>query len=311
MKYLNNQKQQGFSLIEVMIALVIGMVLLGGAVNIFISNNSVYRLESELSRMQESGRFLIDIMSKEIRMAGYNGCSSRGNVVPNVMANNPPPLAINNDNAVLGYNGSGGAWTPAIPALVSIPMYDIDGVPTKDLVTNTDVLNIQRTDECGAYLTGNWQVTNANIQVSAPNSCGFSQNMAVIVTDCANADVFQIVNTPNNSGPTATLTHSNSGNTGNFMATNYGPDAHISVPRSNSFFIAVNDDGENSLYMAEWSSTDNDDTVNIADFSVYELSDGVQDMQILYGEDTGGGNEYADTYVDASAVTDWSNIRRH
>ena len=312
MKYLKHKTQQGFSLIEVMVAMVIGMVLLGGAISIFISNKGVYRLESELSRMQESGRFIIDFMSNEIRMAGYNGCASRGDVEPNVMANNPPPLAIQNDNAVLGFDGSAGVWDPVIPANISIPMYDIDGVAAKDLALNTDVLNIMRVDQCGAYLTGNWVVTNANLQVTAPNSCGFNQNQAVIVTNCATADVFQIVSNPGNNGPTVTLTHSNSGNTGNFLGTAYGPpDAHISVPRSNSFFIALNDAGENALYMAEWGSTDGDAIVNIADFSIYELTDGVQDMQILYGEDTGGGggNQYADAYLDASAVADWSNIR--
>ena len=312
MKYLKHQTQQGFSLIEVMVAMIIGMVLLGGAISIFISNKGVYRLESELSRMQESGRFIIDMMSNEIRMAGYNGCASRGDVEPNNMADNPPPLALNNDNAVLGYDGSGGVWDPVIPAGIAVPMYDIDGDAAKDLVLNTDVLNIMRVDQCGAFLTGNWAVTNANMQVTAPNSCGFDQNQAVIVTDCATADIFQIVSNPGNNGPTVTLTHSNSGNTGNFLGTAYGPpDAHISVPRSNSFFIALNDAGENALYLAEWGSTDGDGIVNTDDFSVYELTDGVQDMQILYGEDTGGGggNQYADAYLDASAVTDWTNIR--
>ena len=313
MKYLKHQTQQGFSLIEVMVAMLIGIILLGGAISIFISNKSVYRLESELSRMQETGRFIIDFMSNEIRMAGYNGCASRGDVEPNNMANNPPPQALNNDNAVLGYDGSGGTWTPAIPANTTVPMYDIDGVASKDLVLNTDVINIMRVDQCGAFLTGNWQTENATMQVTAPNSCGFDQNMSVIVTDCTTADIFQIVSNPGNNGPTATLTHSTSGNSGNFLGTTYGPpDAHISVPRSNTFFIAVNDAGENALYMAEWSAMDiAPPGLDPNDFNIYELVDGVQDMQLLYGEDTGGGggNQYADAYLDASAVTNWTNIR--
>jgi len=192
-------------------------------------------------------------------------------------------------------------------------MYDIDGVAAKDLVVNTDVLNIMRVDECGAFLTGNWQVENATMQVSAPNSCAFAQNMSVIVTDCATADIFEIINNPTSGSNTQTLTHSTAQNSGNFLGSTYGPpDAHISVPRSNSFFVALNDAGENALYMAEWSAVDNGNAaVDVDDFSIYELTDGVQDMQILYGEDTGGGggNQYADVYVDASAVADWTNIR--
>lgn len=38
-----------------------------------------------------------------------------------------------------------------------------------------------------------------------------------------------------------------------------------------------------------------------------ELIEGVQDMQIFYGEDT-NGDRIVDQYVDANAVADWANV---
>ena len=317
MKYLNNLKQQGFSLIEIMIALVIGMVLLGGAVSIFISNYSVYRLESELSRMQEAGRFLIEVMSKEIRMGGFSGCASRGTIDVNVMADTPPPVPFASDVAVFGFNDDGtNTWDPVLSVTNKIPLYDIDGDATKDLVSGTDIINVQRADSCGATLDEDTNTgQSAQFKVNAPNGCDFKQYSVIMITDCTNADVFAIQSNPTSGSGKETLTHSNSLNVGNFIATEYGPDSQIFKMRSNTFFVATgtatdkSGTRKSSLYQATWDPSDNNTTLTTADFTIMELADGVEDLQILYGEDTGGGNLYADEYVSADTVADWANIR--
>lgn len=317
MKYLKHLKQQGFSLIEIMIALVIGIVLLGGAINIFISNNSVYRLESELSRMQESGRFLIEVMSKEIRMAGFSGCSSRGSIDVNIMTTTPPPVEFSSDTAVFGFNDDGtDTWDPVLTANTMIALYDIDGDATKDLVSDTDIINIQRADSCGATLTEGTQTDkSAQFKVNAPNGCGFKQYSTVMITDCTIADVFSIQSNPSSGSGKETLTHSESLNVGNFIATEYGPDAQIFKMRSNTFFVATgtatdkSGTRKSSLYQASWDPSDGGTTLDAADFTIMELADGVEDLQILYGEDTGGGNQYADEYLSADLVSDWADVR--
>ncbi len=99
--YSNRQNQSGMTLIEVMVALLLGLILTGGAIEIFISNKATYRLENELSRMQETGRFIVDAVAKEIRMAGYLGCASRGNIETNVMADEKPPEDVKQDTSIL------------------------------------------------------------------------------------------------------------------------------------------------------------------------------------------------------------------
>ncbi|MDX1519492.1 MAG: PilW family protein [Gammaproteobacteria bacterium] len=296
----NNIKQQsGVSLIELLIAMVIGMLLTAGAIQLFISNKATYKIENALSRLQETGRFVVETMSKEIRMAGYNGCSSRGNITPNVIANDPPPFSFDNQNSVLGFEATGtNAWTPTLSATM----------PT--VSDGTDVITIQRADECGASVTGNFLPTNANVQVNAPNSCGFQQGQVVMITDCVNADIYGITNTVNNTGPTATLAHSiGQYNSTNNLAQTYGPDSQIYIMRSTSFYIAPDpSSGEPALWMASWLPN-GDSSHTTADYSLLELAEGVEDMQILFGIDNAAPDEYADTYVTADAVTDWTTVR--
>lgn len=66
------RKQRGFSMVELLVALVLSSILLGGIIQLFIGSKQTYRFHDALSRLQENGRFALDIMSNDIRMAGYN-----------------------------------------------------------------------------------------------------------------------------------------------------------------------------------------------------------------------------------------------
>ncbi len=70
----NKLFQTGLSLIEIMIALLIGAFLIGGVLQIFIGSKQTYRMQENLSRLQENGRFALDFLAKDIRSAGYREC---------------------------------------------------------------------------------------------------------------------------------------------------------------------------------------------------------------------------------------------
>jgi type IV pilus assembly protein PilW len=63
--------QKGLTLVELLVAMLAGVLLTVGVVNIFISAKRNYKLQENLSRLQENGRLAINLMSKDIRMAGY------------------------------------------------------------------------------------------------------------------------------------------------------------------------------------------------------------------------------------------------
>ena len=66
--------QAGLTLIEIMVALLIGTLLILGLVQVFGASRAAYQLSEGMSRTQENARFAIDFLQRDIRMAGHFGC---------------------------------------------------------------------------------------------------------------------------------------------------------------------------------------------------------------------------------------------
>jgi type IV pilus assembly protein PilW len=64
-------KQRGFTLIELMIASLIGLIVMGGLMNLFIVTNRSVALSDSLSKNQETGRFAMEYLTRFIRQSGY------------------------------------------------------------------------------------------------------------------------------------------------------------------------------------------------------------------------------------------------
>jgi type IV pilus assembly protein PilW len=64
---------RGFTLVELMVALVITLILLAGIGQIFLSSKKSFNIQESLSRMQENGRYAIEMLAQDIRRAGYWG----------------------------------------------------------------------------------------------------------------------------------------------------------------------------------------------------------------------------------------------
>jgi type IV pilus assembly protein PilW len=69
------RKQSGLSIVELMVAMTIGLFLLLVIANLFIGSKQTYRNQDSLSRLQENGRFVITLLGKSIREAGYHNVS--------------------------------------------------------------------------------------------------------------------------------------------------------------------------------------------------------------------------------------------
>lgn len=67
---------QGFSLTELLVAMVIGLLLLAGLVTLMVNSKKNYAQQDYSARLQENARFAIEFLSYDIRMAGFYGCSN-------------------------------------------------------------------------------------------------------------------------------------------------------------------------------------------------------------------------------------------
>lgn len=63
--------QVGFSVVEIMISLVLGLLVVAGVSQIYLGSKQSYRLNEAQSRLQEDGRFALEYLARNIRVAGF------------------------------------------------------------------------------------------------------------------------------------------------------------------------------------------------------------------------------------------------
>ncbi|USE37528.1 PilW family protein [Endozoicomonas sp. SCSIO W0465] len=69
--------ENGFSLVEMMIALALGLVLFTGVGHLVLASSRSWALQDELARVQENGRLALDILGQSINTAAYTGCPAQ------------------------------------------------------------------------------------------------------------------------------------------------------------------------------------------------------------------------------------------
>lgn len=89
-------RQAGFSMVELMIAMAIGVVLVGGALTVHIQSHEAHTFAERMARIQENGRFVFDVMSPDLRLAGFWGRTEKAAAIARRTGDtiNPMPAAM-------------------------------------------------------------------------------------------------------------------------------------------------------------------------------------------------------------------------
>ena len=70
--------EHGFTLIELLIALAVGSLLMGGIYGILVQQRNVYAMHQQLLEMRQNVRMGLDVMTNDIRMAGFDPTGNAG-----------------------------------------------------------------------------------------------------------------------------------------------------------------------------------------------------------------------------------------
>lgn len=299
----------GLSIVELMVALTIGLILLAALTRLFVTSRSTYTLEESLARVQESGRFAMEFLAQDIRMAGYAGCSANlsGAQVTN-MVEGAEDYQTFNANGISGYKytctssctGALTEWSPNLPS-----DYFPSGSGNIQPITGSDVVIIQRADTLSTHLTGNSTPSNANIQII--NTTDLADEIGagdiLMVSNCKSADIFRATGVSSGSGK-ITVAHSSASNTSNFLANSYGNDAEIMMLISRAYFVGRRSNSTSNppaLYRRELGDGGN--------LTTSELVEGVNVMRFTYGEDTDAtGDKVPNIYRNPSSVSNWRKV---
>ena len=250
------QGQKGLSLIELMIAVVLGIFITGGMLQLFVNSKQSYRVQENLSRLQENGRFAMGFITKDIRMVDYWGCLKSTSGIEN------------NLNASATFN----TFTSAVEAADNNAVVDA-------VINGTDTITLKGAFGSGAYVTQIPANTSAAFKVE--DNSDLEENELVIISDCIDGDLFQITNDPSVGGAgfdniihNTGAVSSGPGNANKPFKKIYGTDAQILKLNFATYSIQSNPSGIPALYRSINGSVPQ------------ELIEGVENMQILYGEDT-------------------------
>ena len=288
--------QKGISLVELMISITIGLILMTGVVQLFLSSRTTFSTQQALARVQESGRLAMEFLSEDIRMAGYMGCMSRNMNFTNTL-NNASELDYNFEIGVEGQDNYSAA---------------VAGYPA-DIVAGTDVLVVRGANGNGVDVTQNNNgaqlfIEDTGVEVSCADGLdsysGLCEHDILVVSDCSKARVFQATEMQLTGGggvAEINIKHSgdNTANPGNAEASwggqsdpdeNFGTDSEIIKMNTLIYYIAPGTSNQPSLFQRTNGGTP------------LELLEGVEDMQLTYGRDT-SGDGIPESYVDASALT--------
>ena len=290
--------QRGLSLIELMIAITLGLVVIAGVGTAYLGGKQSYRVNENLSRMQENARYAFDILSKEIRMAGYYGCASSDVTVVNTL-NNASNYAWDFTQAIYGFESiDATTWSPSLPSSGS-PQYG----PASPL-GGSDIVVVRSIMGNGTRVLqhpGGTPPGSADLKVTVDS--GIVEGDILMVADCQGAAIFQATdvntsggfdNTVHNTGSLAGMIPGNA--TQNFGREFVG--AELIKLATRTYYIRNNASGVPALYRVVGAGASE------------EMVEGIEGMQVLYGVDETGdfaANSYHDaSWVDSNAR--WPNV---
>ncbi len=284
----NIQSQQGYSIIELMVASVIGLVVLSGAITVFSGNKSSQEMSSGMARIQESGRVALDILSNDIRLTGYQGCTN-GTITPSVIATVQPTVNLPME-ALWGGEFDGTDWSPAEHT-------DLSAIKNSPKA-GSDIIYVQHGSGRTALLSTSMTSLSGPISLET-NPDQLAEDDLVMISNCSSADIFRASSVSNPTGTSTAVSVGFAAGTDNTQSslnaiytvdTGGAMNNPMRVMRfeSNAYFVGDSgrdDKNGNDIYSLFVVDT----TSPTKPFAAVELVEGVENMQVLYGErlDTG------------------------
>lgn len=293
---VTNAAQRGFTLIELMVAMLLGLVVVGAAGSLFLSNRKVYGATESINRIQENQRSAFEMLARDVREAGGNPCTR--NIVNMLDTSKSGGSYYTNwGNGVSGSDGTGPNNSDEIILNMangnSILVTDSDnpsaelGVSSMGDIKDGDILMV-----CNAEVSAIFQATNiASNKIGHNAGAGNPGNLE---------KPFQIdqktfdKNTAAQTGycflPPAT------GANPNCLNPPSGSPAQVVKPYAVRWYLANNGRGGTSLYRQV--VTNGGATTETAS----EIAEGVTDMQFTYKVGAATG------YVTASTGPAWKDV---
>ena len=275
----NRFRQRGLSMVEMMVALVLGLFVVLAVLKTFTSAVRTYEMTEDMARIQENGRFAIEYLKRDIRQAGFWGCIQHLSAITN---------HLNDGGGSIPYS-----FTEGVSGAESSLM---DGSTGYAANTTTTLLSDSILFSGGGFgnspvsVTREAPATAESLQITY--NSGIQENDIIVITDCKTADILQVTGINdgknkssctdeeilNGSNGCADVIQHNTGSVeegpGNDKDVDMSTDDYHGAAVSNAFRIT------NSYYEIKAGTSGEPALYRNGD---EELVEGVESMQFLYG----------------------------
>ncbi len=264
-------RQRGVTLVELMIALVIGLLVTVAMLKVYVDASRMYRFNEGLARVQENGRFALEFIRRDARVAGFWGCYSDAALTNGISATSD--------------------------AYINVGAGHITGT-SDDGLNSSDSLTFRSATGSGALVTSDMSGTGGTITVDSASA--LATGTAVLISDCENGDLFQITGI---SGTALAHAAGAGANVSPNLNKAYAAGARVYEARQATFCIGPGADPAQPALRRLVNPAPGQTCAGNGD----ELLEGIENMQILYGEDTdadtdgANGDGTANRYVTFGA----------
>lgn len=309
--------QRGVSLIELMVAMLIGVLLILGLVQVFSASRTAYQLSSGLARAQENGRFAMEMLQRDLRVAGHMGCvNDQARFLPENITPSRPALvttfltaaqqfnadfaavgasALRFDQMIQGYDATGTSSGQTIN-LSTTPDIAPDGsswspaLPADirsamiNPVAGSDVLVLRHFAPAGAQVTsftaGSPAVIEFNTAHLSRLTEGVSNPRLLGIADCMTAAVFESADDV--SGGTVRVAAGGVSRRDLLDQPFVTGQAMLYRAESMVYYVGVNAQGVPSLYRVRFGLDGSGAVTALNE----ELVEGIESLQLQYGVDS-------------------------
>ncbi|WP_298290639.1 prepilin-type N-terminal cleavage/methylation domain-containing protein [Thiomonas sp.] len=251
-------RQTGLTLIELMVAMLLGLVVVGAVVSVLLTSRQSYTTTSGLSQLQDNARIAFELMARDIRQAGSSPCGNT--TVNDMLAGNGWYRWVNGAGLFGVDDATNLSPLPASPA----PSSGFPALVTRGAGTVSASL-IQTNTGCSAKVP----------MQTAPSDVGITANDLVFACDGTQAYVFQAA------AFNAGLPLASNGTPGNSAAQlscqSFGSSAYVAPYQAYAWYVGPAGQGApqgtQSLYRAHYTGNQ-----LVSD----EIVRGVTNLQISY-----------------------------
>ncbi len=267
--------QRGLTLIELMISMVLGLLLMLGVVNVYLSQVQSYRVNDNLGQLQNSARTAFELMSRELREAGGNPCGTA--IITNTTGASGTDWENWDEGALVGYTGEDDMADAAFGEDAAERVEDDDGDDTSAGIVIRSA-SVETPVVISAY--------GSNAYTVASGVASFASGDVLMACDYSRAAIFTAA-----SGTTDTnIVHPAPTGASPYPV---GTNGFVSRLSTTAWYIGNNASGGKSLYRVHNGGTP------------AEIAPGVVGMQLWYLTRT--GSTLASDYETADEIGSWLN----